>query len=181
MSKAAASDKKAQSFDTRIAHKVLLDGLSSIQASLEGADIDRQIEVGSVLWDLHNRVEEVMKVIKKVVRAEAVKDLNGKVGTTTLEGDDMGEAIVIIPSAQLVIPKGRDIEDLKRALGPKFSFFFEETVTYAPHEEYEERVEKTDDALTQKILLEAVERKELTPRVKFRRNRPSRRDGGGEK
>ena len=82
---------------------------------------------------------------------------------------------VTIPSAQLRLPKGQDVEDLKRVLGSKFAFFFEETVTHKPHSEFEERVEKVEDALTQKVLLDAIERHELTPRVAFRRNKPSQR------
>lgn len=177
MSKAKASDK-TQSFDTRVAHQVLLDGLNTIHESLDEASTERKVEIGSVLWELGDRVKEILDVIKTDVRTTAVKEMGGQVGHTTLEGDDLGEATVTIPSAQLRIPKGKDIEDLKRALGPRFPFFFEETITYKPHKEYEDRVEKLDDALTQKVLLDAVERNELTPRVSFRRNKPSKRNGG---
>jgi hypothetical protein len=78
----------------------------------------------------------------------------------------------------LKIPKGKDLEGIKQALGPKFSLFFEENVSFKPHAEFERRVEQVKDALEQKILLDAVERHELTPRVHFRRDRPSRRDNG---
>jgi len=179
MSKAKASDK-TQSFDTRIAYQVLLDGLNTINESLEAASLERKIEIGSVLWELGDRVKEVLDAIKVDVRTTAVTDMEGKVGHTTLEGDDLGEATVTIPSAVLRIPKGKDIEDLKRVLGQRFAFFFEETITYKPHKEYEDRVGQLDDALTQKVLLDAVERNELTPRVSFRRNKPSKR-GNGDK
>jgi len=179
MSKADASDK-TQSFDTRVAHQVLLDGLNTIKDSLRGASLDRKIEIGSILWAMGDSVKEVIDIIKEDVRNAAVKEMGGQIGSTTLDGDDMGEATVIIPAAQLIIPKGRDIEDLKRVLGSKFPFFFDETVTYKPQKEFEDRVAAMDDPLTQKVLLDAVERNELTPRVKFRRNRPSKRDGAGK-
>jgi hypothetical protein len=175
MSEAQASDK-TQSFDTRVAHQVLLDGLDNIKASLEGATIERKVEVGSVLWELTDRLKEVLDGIKSDVRRVAVKDLGGQTGSTRLDGDDMGSANVTIPSASLRVPKGKDIESIKQVLGSRFPFFFEETVTYKPHKEFESRVEQVQDALEQKVLFDAVERQELTPRVSFRRDRPSRRD-----
>lgn len=177
MSEASASDK-TQSFDTRVAHQILLDGLDNIKASLQDAPIERKVEVGSVLWELGDRVKLVLDEIKEDVRKAAVKELGGQVGNTTIDGDDMGSATVTIPSASLRIPKGKDIESIKKALGNRFPFFFEEVVTFKPHKEFEDRVEKIDDALEQKILLDAVERQELTPRVSFRRDRPSRRSNG---
>ena len=174
MSEANASDK-TQSFDTRQAHRVLLEGLDNIQAAMEGASIDHKIEVGSVLWELGDRVKKVLDSIKEDVRKEAVKELGGPVGFTKIDGDDVGSATVTIPMATLKIPKGKDIESIKKALGSKFAFFFEETVTHKPHKEFEDRVEKVEDPLEQKILLDSVERQEPTAWVSFRRDRPSRR------
>jgi len=179
MSQADANDK-TQSFDTQVAHKVLLEGLDTIQSSMEGADLDRKIEVGSVLWELGDRVKKVLDSIKEDVRQAAVKELGGMVGHTKLDGDDMGSATVTILPASLKIPKGKDIEGIKQALGSKFSLFFEETVTHKPHKEFEKRVEQVNDALEQKILLDAVERQEMTPRVSFRRDRLSRREDGND-
>ena len=170
MSKADASDK-AQSFDTRVAHQVLMDGLNNIQESLKDASIERKVEVGSVLWEFWDRTKKVLDTIKKDVRTEAVDLLNGASGTTTVDGDDSGSAMVVVPSASLRIPKGKNIEDIKKALGPKFSLFFEEVTTFKPQKEFESRVEALDDSLEQTILLEAVERHEMTPRVTFRRDR----------
>jgi len=174
MSEADASDK-TQSFDTRVAHQVLLDGLDNIKKSMENASVERKVEVGSVLWELGDRVKEVLDDIKSDVRKAAVNELGGQVGNTTLDGDDMGSATVTIPSASLKIPKGKDIDSIKQVLGSRFGFFFEEVTTYKPHKEFEDRVEQVQDPLEQKVLLDAVERHELTPRVSFRRDRPSRR------
>jgi len=178
MSKAEAHDK-TQSFDTRVAHQVLLDGLDNIEAAMKEASIERKVEVGSVLWELGDRVKKVLDGIKSDVRKEAVKELGGTVGNTLLDGEDMGAAMVTIPSATLKIPKGTDIEGIKKALGSRFSFFFEEIVTHKPHKEFEGRVEQVGDALEQKILFDSVERQEMTPRVSFRRDRASRRSQTG--
>lgn len=180
MSDAEASDK-TQSIDTRVAHQVLLDGLENIRKAMDEAPIERKIEMGSILWELGDRVKEVLDTIKKDVRQVAVQELGGQVGNTTLAGDDMGEATVTIPSASLRIPKGKDIESIKNAIGSRFPFFFEETVTYKPQKEFEDRVAEVTDPLEQKILLGAIERTELTPRVSFRRHKPSRRDTNGDK
>lgn len=174
MSEAEASDK-TQSFDTRVAHQVLLDGLDNIKKSMENAPIERKVEVGSVLWELGDRVKEVLDAIKADVRKAAVSGLGGQIGNITINGDDMGSATVTIPSASLKVPKSKDIESIKQVLGSRFGFFFEEVTTFKPHKEFEDRVEKIKDPLEQKVLLDAVERQELTPRVSFRRDRPSRR------
>lgn len=175
MSEADASDK-TQSFDTRVAHQVLLDGLDNIQQSMVDASLERKVEVGSVLWEVGDRLKKVLDTIKEDVRGAAVKDLGGQVGSTKIDGDDWGTAKVNIPAASLRVVKGKDIKSIKAALGSRFPLFFEEVVTYKPHKEFETRVEQVDEALEQKILLDAVERHELTPRVSFMRNQPSRRD-----
>jgi len=180
MSKAKASDK-TQSFDTRVAHQVLLDGLDNIRTMMESASIERKIEVGSVLWELGDRLKETLDAIKKDVRQAAVQELGGQVGNVTLEGDDMGEATVTIPNASLRVPKGTNVENIKQALGSRFPFFFEEVITHKPQKEFEERVAAVTDALEQKILLSAVERTELTPRVSFRRHKPPKRKTNGDK
>jgi len=167
---------QTQAFDTRVAHQVLLDGLENLNAAMNAAPLDRKVEVGSILWELGDRVREVLNEIKKAVRIEAVARLGGQVGTCIVEGDDRGEASVNIPEATLHIPKGRNVDELKQALGRDFPFFFEEVVTHRPRKEYEERVAAVDDALRKKILLEAVQRDEPTPRVSFRRNKPSKRE-----
>lgn len=175
MSKAEASDK-TQSLDTRVAHQVLLDGLKNLTDLTDNAPVDRKVEVGSILWELGDLVKEALDGIKKEVRQEAVTQRGGQTGPVGLEGDDMGEATVTIPSASLRIPKGKDIAGIKQALGSRFSFFFAEVTTYKPLKEFEDRVADVQDPLEQKILVDAVERTELTPRVSFRRNKPSKRD-----
>lgn len=176
MSRADVSDE-TQSYDTRVAHQVLLDGLEAIKESMKDASIERKVEVGSVLWDLGDRVKDVLDGIKADVRRAAIKELNGQTGNASFEGDDMGSANVTVLAARLKVPKGKDFDSIKSVLGSRFSLFFEEVTTYRPHKEFENRVAQVEDPLEQKTLLESVERQELTPRVSFRRDKPSRRDG----
>ena len=177
MAKAKAKAQgQPQAFDTRVAHQVLLDGLDNLHTAMSAAALDRKIEVGSILWELGDRVREALNEVKKAVRIEAVARLEGQVGTCLIEGDDRGEASVNIPEATLHVPKGRNVDDLKQALGSDFTLFFEEVVTHKPRKEYEERVAAVQDPLRKKILLDAVQRDEPTPRVSFRRHKPSKRD-----
>jgi hypothetical protein len=165
-----------QDFDTRVAHQVLLDGLENLCVAMNGAPLDRKVEVGSILWELGDHINEILNDVKKAIRIEAVARLGGKVGTCVVEGDDRGEASVKVPKATLYVPKGKNVDDLKQALGNDFPFFFEEVVTYKPRKEYEERVGSVGDALRKKILLEAVQRDEPTPRVSFKRHKPSKQE-----
>lgn len=176
MSKADNASGKTQSFDTRVAHTTLLEGLATIERSLAEASTERKVEIGSVLWDLGDAVKEVLDKIKQDVRVVAVEELKGQAGSTMLEGDDLGEATVTIPEASLRVPKGTNIDDLKSVLGSDFGLFFEEVVTVKPRKEFEERVVSLQNPLHQQILHNAVARVEPTPRVGFRRHKLSKRD-----
>lgn len=175
MSKAKATDK-TQSFDTRMAHTTLLDSLETIRNSLANASTERKVEIGSVLWQLGDAVRDVLDDIKKDVRVVAVAELQGQVGHTTLEGDDLGEATVTIPEASLRVPKGANVDDLKKVLGSDFGLFFEEVITVKPRKEFEERVTALQNPLHQQILHNAVARVEPTPRVSFKRHKLSKRE-----
>ena len=177
MSKAKkARDKTQSSFDTRMAHGTLIEGLKTISASLANSSIERKIEIGSVLWELGDTVRDVLDEIKKDVRNTAVAQLKGQVGNARLEGDDLGEATVNIPEASLRVPKGTNIDDLKKVLGADFGLFFEEVTTVKPRKEFEERVTALPNALHQQILHNAVARVEPTPRVSFKRHKVSKRE-----
>lgn len=166
----------AQVFDPRVAHKVLLEGLDNIALSLADAPVARKVEVGSVLWDVDERIVEVLAKIKESLRVEAIQRLDGGFGNCTIDGDDLGEASVRVLEAALRVPRGKNIEDIKRALGPDFfGLFFEEVVTYKPRAEYEERVLAVENPLHKKILLGCIERVEQTPRVAFRRARATKK------
>lgn len=161
-------------FDTRSGHKMLLEGFDSIAASLVDASVERRVELGSVLWDVGDRVAEVLDRIKDGLRSEALTRLQGQTGSCVLEGDDLGEANITIPEATLRVPRGKNVADIKQALGSDFSLFFEEVVTYKPRREFEERVAAVSDPLHRKILLSSIERVEQTPRVSFRRAKMKR-------
>lgn len=162
-------------FDTRTAHTVLMDGLDAIEASLEVATLERQVEIGSVLWELGDRVLGVLSKIKEALREEALRRSDGQVGMVLVEGDDFGEASVTIPEATLRVPKGINTDDLKRVLGSDFGLFFEEVVTVRPRKEFEERATAVKNALHQHVLHSSVQRVEGTPRVSFRRHKPPKK------
>jgi hypothetical protein len=162
-------------FGTRDAHKVLLDSLDNVSASLDEATVARKVEIGSVLWDIDERIGEVLAKIKESLRIEAQRRLDGRLGNCTIDGDDLGEVSVRVLEAALRVPRGKNIEDIKRALGPEFfGLFFEEVTTYKPRAEYEERVLAVQNPLHRQILLNCIERVEQTPRVAFRRARPKK-------
>ena len=121
-------------------------------------------------------VRDVLDEIKKDVRVVAVTQLNGQTGSATLKGDDLGEATVNIPDATLRVPKGTNIDDLKRVLGSDFGLFFEEVTTIKPRSEFEDRVTALQNPLHQQILHNSVSRMEPTPRVSFKRHKVSKRD-----
>jgi hypothetical protein len=151
---------------------VLLEGIDNLSAMVAEGNIDFKVEVGSLLWDLGNAIEKAMKAIKGDVRTEAWDELGGAVGNTKISGTDLGEATVTFPKATLRIPKGKNVDDIKSAIGGDFSLFFEEEVTFKPRKEFEERVAKLQNALHKQILMDAIERKEATPRVSFTRHPP---------
>jgi len=177
MSKAKKQSDKTQSFDTRVAHGALLDGLETIKKSLDESTLERKVEIGSVLWQLGDAVKDVLDRIKSDVRVEAVAELKGQAGNTKLDGDDLGEATVTIPEASLRVPKGTNIDDLKKVLGSDFGLFFEEVTTVKPRKEFEDRVTALQNPLHKQILHNSVARVEPTPRVSFKRHElPKRKD-----
>ena len=175
MSKAKKPSDKTQSFDTRGAHEGLLNGLKTIRDSLDESTIERKVEIGSVLWELGDAVKSVLDRIKSDVRVEAVAELKGQSGNTKLDGDDLGEATITIPEASLRVPKGANIDDLKKVLGSDFGLFFEEVTTVKPRKEFEERVTALQNPLHKQILHNSVARVEPTPRVSFKRHELSKR------
>lgn len=153
----------------RTAHEALLKGVQALSAQLEDMELEKQIEVGSVLWDLGDAVDEVMKKLKGHVRKAALDELKGKTGKIELTGADLGQVAVTVMRASLQVNKGKKMEDLKQALGDDFALFFEEKTSYSVRKEFRDLVQKMEDPLHQEALLAAVESKENTPRVAFRR------------
>jgi uncharacterized protein YcfJ len=155
----------------REAHLKLLEGVKTLAAQLDEMDLEDQIEVGSVLWDLGDAVEETMKKLKALVRVAALQEAKGKTGKIELNGADLGTVAVTIMGPKLEVGKGKKMEDIKTALGDDFGLFFEEkvTVAYKVCKEFKELVKKMEDPLHQEALLAVVESRESTPRVSFRR------------
>jgi hypothetical protein len=149
-----------------------LSEVERLKGMLQGADTDYSVEIGSILWFLGDAIGSVLDGIKKDLRAEASTQLGGGTGTASFDGTDLGTASVNVPKASLRVPKGKDLDAIKSAIGGDFTLFFEEVTTYKPRAEFDERVTNLTNPLHQQILLNSIERVEPTPRVSFRRNTP---------
>jgi hypothetical protein len=159
---------------TRETHAALMHDVDALEDLLKAASPERLVEIGSILWDVGNRVNHLLEGIKRRLREVAIKRTEGSAGLVILAGDDRGEVSVTIPEAVLKVPKGTRLEEIRSLLGGDFDLFFEETVTFKPRKDFEERVLNVDNPLHQGILHNSVERAEDTPRVSFRRHRLSR-------
>lgn len=157
--------------DSRVACDTLLGSIVALDTVLEGASSEQRVEIGSVLWQLGDKIKEVIDQVKAELRTDAVAELGGQTGSITFEGDDIGEASVIVPSATLRVPKGRNVDDLRKQLGDEFDFYFETVTTVKPRKEFEDRVSMQESPLRKQVLLNAVERVEPTPRVLFKRHK----------
>jgi hypothetical protein len=172
MSEANAGTKTQSDPNTRVACDTLLSEVERLKGMLQGADTDYSVEIGSILWFLGDAIGSVLDGIKKDLRAEASTQLGGGTGTASFDGTDLGTASVNVPKASLRVPKGKDLDAIKSAIGGDFTLFFEEVTTYKPRAEFDERVTNLTNPLHQQILLNSIERVEPTPRVSFRRNTP---------
>ena len=162
--------------DTREAHRVLMQALDLMESQLDDASIERLVEVGSVLWDFGGRITDILDKIKDTLRQQALANLGDEIGVVTLDGDDLGKAMVHVLSPTLRVPRGKNVQDIKQALSSDFALFFDEVTTFKPRRDYEERVLSVENALHKRTLLEAVERVESTPRVSFTRGELSKQD-----
>lgn len=154
-----------------------MSALDALESSLDSASLPRQVEIGSILWELGDKVRAILEGIKETMREEAISQLKGQEGTTVLKGDNVGEVSVKVPKTSLRVPKGVVISDLKRILGADFGLFFEEVVTLKPREEFEERAAVVTNPLHQQVLHSSVQHVEGTPRVSFRRHKPPQQEG----
>lgn len=172
MSEANAGTKTQSDPNTRTVCDSLLAQVESLKSQLATIATEDKVEIGSVLWAVGDAISDALSGIKKELRVEATTQLGGATGSTNFDGTDLGTASVNVPKASLRVPKGKDMDTIKAAIGSDFALFFEEVTTYKPRSEFDKRVPTLNNPLHQQILLNAVERVEPTPRVSFRRNAP---------
>jgi hypothetical protein len=172
MSEANAGTKTQSAPNTRTVCDSLLAQIESLKSQLATITLEEKVEIGSVLWAVGDAISDTLNGVKKDLRVEGTTQLGGASGVTAFEGTDLGTASVTIPKASLRVPKGKDMDTIKTAIGSDFALFFEEVTTYKPRAEFDKRVPTINNPLHQQILLNSVERVEPTPRVSFRRNTP---------
>lgn len=140
-------------------------------------DPERAAGVALLLARLNDEVLEALEGLKEVLRDHARQKLpDGEtVGTVEIPGrfkeDDLGVVVVAFSPTQVKLDKKADLKRLKKTLGPAFSDYFEETITYAPHREFRERTEAAlagTQAAEARLALRAVKLSEATPRVSFK-------------
>lgn len=164
-------------FDSRRFAEQMQTNIETIKETVfDKTTIETYVEVGSILWSLSDQIDAILKRIKAEIRAVALGHLDGQVGTVQLLGDDLGEVSVNFPEPILRVPRDKNIAGVQQMLGTDFKVFFDEVKTYQPAKDYEKQVAAIHDPITQRALLDAIERIEATPRVSFRRNRLSRRE-----
>jgi hypothetical protein len=171
MSEANAGTKTQSDTNTRTVCDSLLAQIESLKSQLATVATEDKVEIGSVLWAVGDAISDTLNGLKKELRTEAASQFGGT-GTASFDGTDLGTASVNFPKASLRVPKGKDMDTIKSAVGNDFALFFEEVTTYKPRAEFDKRVPTLNNPLHQQILLNAVERVEPTPRVSFRRNAP---------
>lgn len=158
---------KAQSAAQTITQQIRV-----LESFLQGKPLAEKVEIGSLLWDLRDLVSDTLDKIKDELRDEALSKLKRNPGIENFQGSFSGSCSVTVPKPSTRIVKGTDMSTLRTMLGDDFSLFFEETVSYKPRREFEERVAALEDPLHQQVLIKSIEHKDNTPRVSFRRNLP---------
>lgn len=143
--------------------------LGTVSLSLSDMSLEEKIEAGTLLWELGDVMKDLLDSIKEDVRKKAVEQLNGQPGLAKLNGERDGQAHVRLPNPSLRARKGVNIQELKDVLGADFSLFFEETTKIVPRKEFEDRVLSVEKPLHQKVLHNAVEHVDPTPRVGSKR------------
>mgnify|MGYP005621573081 CR=1 FL=1 len=160
-------DKKtAQEFKAEII--VALEGLKKLGAE-EDISTPQLVEVGVALWQVIEKGKKTIGPIKDVLREEGLTLLKHQPGTKVLKGNGH-VCTVILPVPKLELSKTTDIERLQKLLGGDFKYLFNKIVTVMPRKELGDRLgDLVPDK--QQIVLAAVERKENTARVGFKKGR----------
>lgn len=116
--------------------------------------------LGQRLWWLIKHAEKLLGVIKDKLRQEAAG------ANRRFEADD-SHCLVLPQKPTIELRKGLDIAEMKTKLGPRFSEFFEEVVTYKPKPDFKQRTAAAD-ADTAALLLNAVTLNTRSARVVFK-------------
>ena len=142
--------------------------LEAIREAEQAQDTESVVEVGALLWSFIDVASKNFGMVKDYLRREAQKELNGESGKIVFNGhDNFTSATVSIPKPTFKVSKNFDADELKATLGPDFSRFFEEKVSYKPVKETGLKIASLSED-DQKVIVEAVDQVEPTPRVSFK-------------
>lgn len=158
-----------ESSDLRSRHNRLLTELEQLRLLVSASGLGDQIEIGSIVRDVDDAFAKLLDNLKEIVREHAQRRLGGEVGRCSLDGSDLGSAVVSVPEPTLRLARGHSADEMRRVLGPAFANFFEETTLCKPTPEFAEHVAALQDEEQRRLVLDAIEYVEGTPRVSFRR------------
>lgn len=137
--------------------------------SEEDTPLEDVVEAGTLLAAVINTALERLDGIKRILREEALEDLKHDPGSVSFEGVYHGYVTVSVPKPKLTLPKKVDPETLRRNLGDRFDLFFNTKTTYVPRTDAGELILRIATREEKDLLLQALEEKEGTPRVSFRK------------
>lgn len=146
----------------------VIERIDRMEDALEGQPIEDQIELGSLLWTVQERVKKSMETAKAEVREHAVEEIGGP-GSQTFVGSDKSEATVTIPDPSPSLQKDADIDLLRKVMGGEFDRYFEEITTFKVKKEFHERRAAAKDPTHVALIDKYVDITPHTPRVAFKR------------
>jgi hypothetical protein len=122
------------------------------------------VDVGSVLWDIGRRSNQLLEKIKPLIREAALEQAEGMEGKVELSGHQRKCLVTVVP-AQFKLSKKADIQALRDALGSQFPEYFRDTPTLDP--EFEKKFSRAS-VEEKSTLLGSVVQQDSTPRVSFK-------------
>ena len=140
-------------------------------------DPERMAGMALELARLHDQILDVLEPLKEALRSVARGDLVSEDGVVELEGvsesdDLLGRVTVTFPASTVKLNKGADIDRLRRALGPRFSDYFEEATAYTPRKDFKARTAAAllspEAAAEVRVAMASVKVIDPTPRVGFK-------------
>jgi len=141
----------------------------AMKASLEEAETDHYVEVGTVLAAMVTTATGALADIKDSLREDARLSLNGSPGSVSLDGSDIGKVSITVPVPKLQMVKGTNAAVLKAVLGKDFDSYFTTKTTHTPVKGIADQVTALPAGTERDALLASLEEIDPTPRVSFRK------------
>jgi hypothetical protein len=143
--------------------------LAVMEDSLDSADIEHLVEVGSAMSAAIASANDLLTVVKTKLRDQALQDLKHAPGAVTYKGSEEGEVTITNPEPTLQLLKDADPDILRRELGSDFDLYFESRTSYKPKKSAGERIVKLASGKQKTVLMTALHSQDGTPRVSFKK------------